>query len=180
MGALIHLPRAEMFRGPNFVRAMGAIQLSFDRVRDFLEGVVRNCRPQTADVMLDQWATQEPLYGAFGGQSTGYLQDQLQVRWPNVYITPLTFSDGEMCGSAECSVEMCAGFPTLAGLGGAYPVNCYYVRGYVETRTAFNKMVGFIARVFPAHKVALNFVSVLNEDARSEAGLAESGAEQAG
>ncbi len=142
---------------------VGALALSFDRLRLFLRGVLDESLPGSADDTLPEWfetlglahdssqplatrqATAEGQYTATGGQSFSYLQDQMQRELPEVFLNESPLEDtgvSAIVGIARVGV---------ARVGKGNPAFSYFVRGFVDDSTQFARMLAILQRIFPLY-----------------------------
>lgn len=129
---------------------MDGIADSLTRARDFLRGLLRESIPGTAEATLPDWfaalgiayyasiplAEQrqqaKAAYTSAGGQSLGYIRDQIQIELPNVYLT----EDEE-------------------------DVFKFHVLGDVPTSRNYLRLLSIISRIAPAHLEPLYNVRIL-------------------
>ena len=90
--------------GVDFSALVDALAVSFERLRVFLRGVLTESNPGTAVDTLPEWYTQleisydptqltdvlqrraQQAHTSVGGSSIGYLNEQLQIAYPDVFL----------------------------------------------------------------------------------------------
>ena len=182
-----HLPAGQPWEAKGtFWSLLDALGLSLDRLRAYLLGVVTNSRPKTAVDTLSDWCAdlgiaydptqtvtrlQTRLSGqitAVGGQSSGYLQAQIQKELPNIVVVQVLLHPGSRLGIARCGVATCNGAGSLPGAAIYY----YYVRGTVQDHDEYGRLVGLVERLMPKHLEPIFQVAILSDNAIGRLGLA--------
>jgi len=123
---------------------------TFERVKDFLSGVLNESIPGNAEITLSDWFAAfgiayyaslplaekrqqaKAAYTSAGGQSLGYIKDQIQIEFPNVYLTE--------------DVE---------------DVFQFHVLGDVPTSRNYLRLLSIVARITPAHLESLYNIRIL-------------------
>lgn len=191
----LHLlfPRGLAHRLPGQLGALvDALALSVDRWRLFARGAISESVPGTADETLADWyagadvpydsslplATRQAriaaVYSATGGQSFGYLQDQLQAELPELYLQEAAIED------AGVSAASGVGRSGIMRAGAGNPLHSFSVLGFVDTTEEYNRMLAIIARIFPLHLGPIFGVSITTLLGLARAGIAKSGVMRAG
>lgn len=182
-----------------------ALSLSLDRVRTFLFDIIAESNPGTAEDTLESWFEQLRLkydatqtldtlqsrarqaYGSIGGQDLDYLNDRIQTAYPDVeiieYLVNVQEASSNMVGIGMVGQMMVQSYPSWLSTpptDGSYPVYRFRVSGEVDDITDFNGLQNIIDRLKPATHVAEYEVTIRNQTATAEVGLAMVGLAQVG
>lgn len=186
-------PRGLAWRLPGQLgQLVDAIALSIDHLRLFALDVVMESLPGTANETLPDWyATADLPYdaslplaarqvrlatalSATGGQSFGYLQDQLQAELPDTYLTESGISDPAVAGVYG------VGRYGLMRYGNGNPLHTFWVQGFVGTTEEYDRMLAILARIFPLHLGPMIGVSITSLLGYGRSGIAKSGTSRSG
>jgi len=199
-----HLPGGQAWQlAPTFKAVINALGLAFDRMRDFVQGIVDESLPSTAEDTLSEWfdmlglpydATQtletrrnraRQQWTATGGQGLDYLNGIIQIAFPDVELEPAFqfYETVAGAGEGEAGAMFATSYPswlTPTPTDGSWPWAYYRVVGEVQDTTDLNRILGLLDRIAPAEMEPVLAVTVLNLTPAAEAGLGMAGLMMAG
>lgn len=169
-----------------------ALGLSFDRMRTLLRGVLTESNPSTAVFTLPEWYDQLGLiydvtqtlavrqarakqaYSSLGGQSIGYLNEQLQIAYPDVYLEEIYVDNENMVGYGMVGLMMVYDYPTWITsppTDGTYPNFYYRVLGEVDDTYDLNGIKNLLSRIMPAPYEPVFAVTIRNLTPTGQVGI---------
>jgi hypothetical protein len=169
-----------------------ALGLSFDRMRTLLRGVLTESNPSTAVDTLPEWYDQLGLiydvtqtlavrqarakqaYSSLGGQSIGYLNEQLQIAYPDVYLEEIYVDNENMVGYGMVGLMMVYDYPTWITsppTDGTYPNFYYRVLGEVDDTYDLNGIKNLLSRIMPAPYEPVFAVTIRNLTPTGQVGI---------
>jgi uncharacterized protein YmfQ (DUF2313 family) len=178
-----------------------ALSLSFERIRIFFSGVITESNPGTAIITLEDWFSQEGIiyddslsvarlqklanqaYSTTGGQSRGYLNDQLQIAFPDVELQEVSISNEFMAGFGMAGLMMASDYPSWIvspPTGGEYPNFYFRVIGTVDYVSDLTRISNLLSRIMPVPYEPVFAVTILNLTPSAMAGLGMAGLMMAG
>jgi uncharacterized protein YmfQ (DUF2313 family) len=195
-------PKGEPWKFPTYFKAVrDAISLSLDRAHDFIMDVIAESNPGTATDMISEWfdmlnikydSTQSlanlrkrasQIYSSVGGQTRSYIEQQIQLLYPDVEVKEyVVYFDG-MAGLGMAGLMMASSYPswlTSPPTDGSYPVYYYRVVGEVDDVSDLHNVYNLLDRIAPLTHEPVFSVTIRNQTATGEAGLAMAGLAQAG
>jgi len=114
----------------DFKALVEAIAVNLERIRLFFKGVETEKEPGTADEYLSEWYDQlgikydssqtlanrqlraNQVYSSTGGQDPEYLNQQLQIAYPDVEIKAYTVTPEFMAGFGMAGLMMATDYPS--------------------------------------------------------------------
>lgn len=169
-----------------------ALGVSFDRMRTFLRGVLTESNPSTAVDTLPEWFDQlgikyddtqtlaikqaraQQTYAALGGQSIGYLNGQLQIAYPDVYLEEVYVENENMVGIGMVGLMMVYDYPAWIAVpptDGTYPNFYYRVLGEVDDTFDLNGIKNLLDRIMPAPYEPVFAVTIRNLTPTAQVGI---------
>ncbi len=194
-------PRGEAWRFPvKFRSVRDALSLQLDTVKVFLEEVITESNPGTAEDTLPEWYDQlniryddtrsvrslqeraNQIYSAIGGQSKEYIEGQIQTAYPDAYIDEYNVPYTSMVGLGMVGLMQVGSYPVwYAGdMDGEFPVYSYFVRGEVDDIQDLLNIQNLLSRIAPATHHPVYQVTIRNQTETAEVGLAMAGLAQVG
>lgn len=199
--ALKSLFPTDWFLLGDFKALIEALSLSFDRMREFLNGVLDESNPSTADDTLEEWHDQEGIpydstlstakqqtlvrqaYSNTGGQSLAYLTEQIQIAYPDVYLEEVLTDPEFMAGVGMAGQMMASSYPawlTPVPTDGSSPVFYYRVLGEVDDTSDLERIQNLLDKIMPVPYEPYFSVTILNLTQTAQAGLGMAGYMMAG
>ncbi len=178
-----------------------ALAESFARIRTFFRGILTEALPGTADDTLPEWfetlglkydptqtladrqARADQAYTSLGGQSKDYLDAQIQRAYPDVYLVEIDFKIENMVGIGMAGHMQTQSYPSWLvppPTDGSWPVHHYQVVGEVDDAIDLVGLRNLLERIAPLTHEPVFQVTIRNQTATSEAGLAMAGFAQVG
>ena len=194
-----HLPRTQF--GRNISALFEALGFSVERLRLFLMEVIAESNPGTAVDTLPEWYQQSgirydstlPLelrqarakqaHTAVGGQSPGYLNDQIQIAYPDIKLQEVYINSAFMAGVGMAGVMMAMSYPSWLPsplADGEYPNFYYRVIGEVDYAYDLYSLKNLLDHIMPAPYEPVFAVTVRNLTPTSMAGIGMAGLMMAG
>lgn len=198
------LPDGHAWRLPTTFRSVvEALGTSLERARVVAQAIVDESLPSSADETLPEWfdmlglpydATQtldtrrnraRQSWTAVGGQNLDYLNDTIQIAFPNVEIRTVSgyFATENMVGAGMVGQMQVTSYPSwlvTEPTDGSYPYATYRVVGEVPDTSDLTRLLGLLDRIAPAEMEPVLEITVLNVTPTAEAGLAMVGLAQVG
>ena len=178
-----------------------AISLSFDRIRVFLNGALTESNPGTAVLTQEEWHGQEGIaydsslsvaknqslsrqsYSSTGGQSPGYLTEQLQIAFPDVELQEVSIDPEFIAGFGMAGLMMATDYPSwlpIVPSGGDYPNFYFRVVGTVDEVQDLTRIQNLLDKIMPVPYEAVFAVTIRNLTPTAMAGIGMSGLMMAG
>jgi uncharacterized protein YmfQ (DUF2313 family) len=178
-----------------------ALAVSFERLRTFLLAVMDEANPGTAEEYLQEWFNQlgmkydstqtlssrrkraRQVYGSTGGQDHAYLQAQVQIRYPDVFIEHQSINSEFMAGSGMAGLMMATDYPSWYPelIPGADDPHFYFrVTGAVNTTADLYGLLNILSRIAPAPFEPILDVTIRSLTSTAASGLAMCGLMEAG
>jgi len=187
--------------GVDFTALVDALGDSFGRLVDFFRGVLTESNPGTAVDTLEEWYTQleisydatqlteilqdraKQAHTSVGGSSIGYLNEQLQIAYPDVYLQEVFIDPEFMAGFGMAGLMMASSYPawlTPTPTDGSYPNFYYQVLGEVDTTFDLFGIANLLDHIMPAPYEPVFSVTIRNLTPTAMAGIGMSGLMMAG
>ncbi len=195
-------PKGQPWMFPTYFKAVrDALAMELDRVRDFLFEVIAESNPGTATETLQEWFEQlnikydstqsianlrkraSQVYSSIGGQTRAYIEAQVQKLYPDITIAEYEVYFDGMAGLGMAGLMMASSYPSWLSsppTDGSYPVYYYRVDGEVDDISDLNNIKNLLDRIAPLTHEPVFSVTIRNQTATAEAGLAMAGLAQAG
>ena len=160
-----------------------SLSLSFERVRTFFFGVLTESNPGTAILTLEEWHDQEGItydstlsiskqqdlanqaYSSTGGQSIGYLEEQLQIAFPDVELQEVNIAPVSQVGFGMVGLMQVTDYPSwlpLVPSGGDYPNFYFRVIGEVDEVGDLTRIQNLLDKIMPVPYEAVFAVTIRN------------------
>ncbi len=187
--------------GVDLTALIDALGDSFGRLVTFFRGVLTESNPGTADDTLEEWYTQlEIAYDAtklteelqnrakqahtsVGGSSIGYLNEQLQIAYPDVFLQEVFIDPEFQAGFGMAGLMMASNYPswiTSPSVTGEYPNFFYRVLGEVDNTFDLFGILNLLDHIMPAPYEPVLAVTIRNLTPTAMAGIGMSGLMMAG
>ncbi len=184
-----------------FGSVIDALSLSLDRVRDFLADVKTESNPGMAVDTLQEWYSQlgikydstqtldtrqkraSQAYSSIGGQNKDYIEEQIQIAYPDVYLIEYETNPENMVGLGMVGLMQVSNYPSWLSFppaDGTYPVHYYRVAGEVDDISDLNGLKNLLSRIAPLTHEPVFEITIRNQSATGEVGLAMAGLAQVG
>ncbi len=195
-------PKGHPWQFPEkFKSVIEALSLSLDRVKIFLRGILLEANPGTATDLLPEWYAElglsydetktlttrqsraKQVYSSTGGQNKNYIQDQIQISYPDVVIEEYFTNPENMVGLAMVGDMQVQGYPSwlpVTPTDGSFPVHYYRVIGEVDDISDLYGLKNLLNRIAPLTHEPVYEITIRNQTATSEVGLAMVGLAQVG
>jgi len=195
-------PPGSAWRLPgNLGNLVDALAESFTRLRTFFRGILSEALPGTAEDTLAEWyetlglkynPTQElaarqqraeQAHTATGGQSKDYLEEQIQKAYPDVVLDEYETNPENMVGLGMVGDMQVQGFPSWLPsppTDGSFPVHYYRVIGEVDDAIDLQGLQNLLTRIAPLTHEPVYEITIRNQTATSEGGLAMVGLAEVG
>ncbi|MFW6312503.1 MAG: putative phage tail protein, partial [Spirochaetota bacterium] len=168
------LPDGQAWRLPTtFRQVIEALGTSLERLRLFVDGIIDESLPSTAETTLPEWYTMLGLpydatqtletrrnqakqsWIAVGGQNLDYLNETIQIAFPDVEIQTVQgyFAEENMVGIGMVGLMQTTDYPswmTSTPTDGSWPYAYYRVVGEVPDTSDLNRLLGILDRIAPA------------------------------
>jgi uncharacterized protein YmfQ (DUF2313 family) len=187
--------------GVDLTAVIDALSLSFERLVQFFRNVIKESNAGTAIDTLEDWYTQleinydpsklikelqhraKQVHTSTGGCSIGYLNEQLQIAYPDVFIQEVFIDPEFQAGFGMAGLMMASNYPawlTPAPTDGTYPNFFYQVLGEVDSTFDLFGIQNLLDHVMPAPYQPIYTVTIRNLTPTAKAGLGMSGLMMAG
>lgn len=162
---------------------IGSLSLSLERIMVFFNGVKTESNPGTAVDTLEEWHTQEGItydstqsiarqqslvrqaYSSTGGQSPGYLTEQLQISFPDVELQEVSISPEFQVGVGMVGLMQVTDYPSWLAIppsGGEYPNFYFRVIGEVDEVGDLTRIQNLLDKIMPVPYEAVFAVTIRN------------------
>ena len=160
-----------------------SLSLSFERIRIFFNGILTESNPGTAVDTLQDWHTQEGItydntlsiskqqglikqsYSSTGGQSIGYLEEQIQISFPDVQLQEVSIEPVDQVGSGMVGLMQVTDYPSWLPSplsGGEYPNFYFRVIGDVDEVGDLTRIQNLLDKIMPVPYEAVFAVTIRN------------------
>ena len=194
-----HLPKICL--GSDISAVIDALSLSFERLREFLRDVLTESNPGTSEDTLSEWYEQfgirydstlsltmrqaraKQAHTSVGGQSIGYLNEQLQIAYPDVELQEVYIDATLITGSGMAGRMMATDYPSWLPsppVDGTYPNFYYRVYGEVEFSTDLYGIQSLLSHIMPVPYEPVYAVTIRNLTPTAMAGIGMTGLMMAG
>lgn len=195
-------PKGHPWQFPErFKSVIVALSLSLDRVKIFLHGVLTEANPGTATDTLPEWYGElglsydstktldtlrkraQQVYSSTGGQNKDYIQDQIQIAYPDVTIEEYSTNPENMVGLGMVGDMQVQGYPLwllVTPTDGSFPIYYYRVIGEVDDISDLYGLKNLLTRIAPLTHEPVFEITIKNQTSTSEVGLAMAGLAQVG
>ena len=195
-------PKGHPWQFPEkFKSVIEALSLSLDRVKIFLRGILLEANPGTATDTLPEWYAElglsydetkilttrqsraKQVYSSTGGQNKDYIQGQIQISYPDVAIEEYFTNPENMVGLGMVGDMQVQGYPSWLSVtptDGSSPVHYYRVIGEVDDISDLYGLKNLLNRIAPLTHEPVYEITIRNQTATSEVGLAMVGLAQVG
>ena len=187
--------------GVDFSALVDALAVSFERLRAFLRGVLTESNPGTADDTMEEWYTQleidydatknlselqaraKQAHTSVGGSSIGYLNEQIQIAYPDVFLEEVTIAQEQMAGFGMAGLMMASNYPSWLvspPVDGTYPIFYFRVLGAVDYTWDLFGIQNLLDHIMPGPYEPVFAVTIRNLTPTAMAGIGMSGLMMAG
>lgn len=187
--------------GVDFTAVIEALGNSFERLRIFLRGILSESNPGTAVETLPEWYRQleinydptktlETLQArakqaetSVGGSSIGYLDEQIQIAYPDVFLQEVFIDPEFMAGYGMAGLMMASSYPawlTPTPTDGSYPNFYYQVLGAVDNTFDLYGIENLLDHIMSAPYEPVYNVTIRNLTPTAMAGIGMCGLMMAG
>ena len=187
--------------GIDLIALIESLGDSFERLRIFLRGVLTESNPGTADDTLEEWYTQleinydptkvltelqnraKQAHTSVGGSSIGYLDDQIQIAYPDVFLQEVVIDPEQMAGFGMAGLMMASDYPVWLvspPTDGTYPNFFYQVLGEVDNTWDLFGILNLLDHIMPAPYEPVLSVTIRNLTPTAMAGIGMCGLMMAG
>lgn len=187
--------------GIDLTALIEALGDSFERLVQFFREVLTESNPGTADDTLEEWYTQleiaydptqltdvlqaraQQAHTSVGGSSIGYLNEQMQIAYPDVFLQEVFIDPEFQAGFGMAGLMMASNYPawlTPAPTDGSYPNFFYRVLGEVDDTFDLFGILNLLDHIMPAPYEPVLAVTIRNLTPTAMAGIGMSGLMMAG
>lgn len=169
--------------GVDLTALIQALGDSFGRLVTFFRGVLTESNPGTAVDTLEEWYTQleisydatkltkelqnraKQAHTSVGGSSIGYLNEQLQIAYPDVFLQEVFIDPEFQVGFGMVGLMMVSNYPawlTPTPTDGSYPNFFYRVLGEVDNTFDLFGILNLLDHIMPAPYEPVLAVTIRN------------------
>ena len=182
--------------GVDFTALIDALGDSFGRLVTFFRGVLTESNPGTAVDTLEEWYTQleisydptqltktlqnraKQAHTSVGGSSIGYLNDQIQIAYPDVFLQEVVIEPEQQAGFGQVGLMMVSDYPSwlpVPPVDGGYPNFYFQVLGEVDDTFDLFGIQNLLDHIMPAPYEAVFSVTIRNLTPTGMVGIAMTG-----